>query len=233
MAVALVRIRRCHAPFSGYTSQRLVAYGTPTLAMHSPQSAGFLVRGGVLVSEWGHRDGRYPEKDRLTSGGLDGNPIYSMSGGRSAMKTLVVYDSLYGNTKAIAQAIGDAIPGDVEVAHVGDANPSSLPGYDLVIVGAPTHGAKPSPNMQQFLGRIRAPALDGVKVAGFDTRMTSKLITMFGTAAPKLAKVLEEKGGILAGKPAGFYVTGGEGPLKDGEVERAAAWAQGLVENEV
>ena len=42
-------------------------------------------------------------------------------------------------------------------------------------------------------------------------------------------KALEKKGGTLAGSPGGFYVTGGEGPLKEGEVERAAAWAKGLV----
>ena len=145
------------------------------------------------------------------------------------MKTLVVYDSLYGNTKTIAQAIGDAIPDEVEVLHVGEANASGLDAYDLLVVGAPTHAAKPSPDMQGFLDQIQARALEGVKVAAFDTRMTSKLITIFGTAAPKIAKALKEKGGTLVGEPIGIYVKGGEGPLKDGEVERAAAWAKGLV----
>jgi hypothetical protein len=60
--------------------------------------------------------------------------------------------------------------------------------------------------------------------------MTNRLITLFGTAAPKIAKTLKEKGGTLVGQPQGFFVTGGEGPLRDGEVERAAAWAKGLVE---
>ncbi len=144
------------------------------------------------------------------------------------MKTLVVYDSLYGNTKAIAQAISDALPGEVELLHVGEANASGLEVYDLLVIGAPTHGAKPSPDCQKFLDQIVAPALQGVRVAGFDTRMTNRLITLFGTAAPKIAKALEKKGGTLAGPPGGFYVTGGEGPLKEGELERAAAWAQGL-----
>ena len=62
------------------------------------------------------------------------------------MKTLVVYDSLYGNTKTIAQTIGDAIPGEVEVVHVGEAEASGLEAYDLLVVGAPTHGARPSPD---------------------------------------------------------------------------------------
>ena len=148
------------------------------------------------------------------------------------MKTLVVYDSLYGNTKMIAQAIGDALPGEVEVLHVSEAEASGLRAYDLLIVGAPTHGAKPSPDVQTFLDQIQAPALEGIKVAGFDTRMTNRLILLFGTAAPKIAAALQEKGGTLVGKPEGFFVRGGKGPLKDGEVERAARWAQGLVENQ-
>ena len=36
------------------------------------------------------------------------------------MKTLVVYDSLYGNTRTIAQAITDAIPGEVNLVHIGE-----------------------------------------------------------------------------------------------------------------
>jgi flavodoxin I len=145
------------------------------------------------------------------------------------VKTLVVYDSVYGNTRTIAETIGDAIPAEVEVLHVGEANAPGLDAYDLLVVGAPTHAARPSPDMQGFLDQIQARALEGVKVAGFDTRMTNRLITIFGTAASKIAKALENKGGTLAGPPGGFYVTGGEGPLKEGEIERAAAWAQGLI----
>jgi flavodoxin I len=153
------------------------------------------------------------------------------------MKTLVVYDSLHGNTKTIAQTIGDALPGEVEMLHVGEAQVSGLEAYDLLVVGAPTHGANPSPDMQGFLDQIQAPALEGVKVAGFDTRLTDtrlayRLILRFGTAAPKIAKALKEKGGTPVGEPAGFFVMGGEGPLRDGEVERAAAWAKGLVESQ-
>jgi flavodoxin I len=145
------------------------------------------------------------------------------------MKTLVVYDSLYGNTKMIAQTIGEALSGEVEVLHVSETKASGLQAYELLVVGAPTHGAKPSPDVQAFLDQIQARALEGVKVAGFDTRMTNRLILLFGTAAPKIAKALQEKGGTLVGKPEGFYVQGGKGPLKEGEVERAAAWARGLV----
>jgi flavodoxin I len=145
------------------------------------------------------------------------------------MKTLVVYDSLYGNTRTIAEAIGDAVPGDVEVLHAGEADPSALQAYDLLIVGAPTHGGRASEPARGFLDQIQARALEGINVAGFDTRFAHKLARLLGFAAPKIAKALEKKGGTLAGPPGGFYVTGGEGPLKEGELERAAAWARGLI----
>jgi hypothetical protein len=63
-------------------------------------------------------------------------------------------------------------------------------------------------------------------VAAFDTRLTWWWLRLFGFAAPKIAMTLKKKGGTLIGTPEGFFVTGGEGPLQDGEVERAAAWAR-------
>jgi flavodoxin len=145
------------------------------------------------------------------------------------MKAHVIYDSLYGNTKIVAEAIGDAIPGEVEVLHVGEASASELSGYDLLIVGAPTHGGRASEPARGFLDQIQPRALEGIKVGGFDTRFEHKLARLLGFAAPKIAKALRKKGGTLAGPPGDFYVTGGEGPLKEGELERAAAWAKGLV----
>jgi flavodoxin I len=146
------------------------------------------------------------------------------------MKTLVVYDSLYGNTKIVAETIAAALSGEVSVQHVEEADASSVGAYDLLIVGAPIHGARPSEKTRAFLDRIPASALQGVHVAAFDTRVTNKFILLFGTAAPKIAKTLRRKGGTLAADPAGLIVTGTEGPLKEGELERAAAWAAQIAE---
>ncbi len=142
------------------------------------------------------------------------------------MKTLVVYDSLYGNTRTIAQAIGEVLSGEVEVLQAGEVNASELEAYDLLIVGAPTHGGKPSEGVRTFLDQIQVLALEGINVAGFDTRVTHKLARILGFAAPKIANALKKKGGTLMAPPEGFYVIGGEGPLKEGEVERAARWAK-------
>jgi flavodoxin len=149
------------------------------------------------------------------------------------MKTLVVYDSLYGNTRTIAQTIGEAIPGEVEVLHVGQVNAGDLEIVDLLIIGTPTHGALPTEAIQGLLERIGPPAHESARVATFDTRLTWWFLERWGGfAAPKMADALKEKGWMPAGAPGGFYVKGlRRGPLKWGEVDRAAAWAKGLVED--
>jgi hypothetical protein len=51
----------------------------------------------------------------------------------------------------------------------------------------------------------------------------------FGYAAPRIAQSLERSGGHLLAPPAGFVVEGIKGPIREGELERAAAWAKGLI----
>jgi flavodoxin I len=147
------------------------------------------------------------------------------------MKTLVVYDSLYGNTERIAQAIGDAVSGKVKVVRAGEVDVSELKALDLLLVGAPTHGGRASPPMREFLDKVQSRALQGVKVAAFDTRHTSKFTVLFGYAAGRIAKSLKKKGGTLLLSPEGFFVEGTEGPLKEGELERAASWAEKVVKS--
>jgi len=149
------------------------------------------------------------------------------------MKALVVYDSVYGNTEKIARAMAEAITpsSEVKVLRAGEANPSELESIDLLIAGSPTHGGRPTPPVQDFLNKIAQQSLRGIKVAAFDTRATSKFAKIFGNAAGRIARNLERKGGNLVVAPEGFFVTGTRGPLKEGELERAAAWAKGILES--
>jgi len=156
------------------------------------------------------------------------------------MKALVVYDSFFGNTEQIAQAVGAALEsaGEVEVRRVTDVSPDQLTGYDLVVVGSPTRAFRPSPNTKAFLNAIPAGGLQGVKVTTFDTRVSPEdagsavlkfFVKLFGYAAEPMAKKLQQKGGALVIPPEGFYVLGSEGPLRDGELDRAANWARQMV----
>ena len=147
------------------------------------------------------------------------------------MKALIVYDSVYGNTEKIARAIAEFITPsyEVKVLRVGEANPSELASTDLLIVGSPTHGGRPTPAIQDLINK--APKLQGINVAAFDTRSQARLARVFGNAARRISRNLEKKGGILIASPEGFFVTGTKGPLKEGELERAAAWAKGILES--
>ena len=149
------------------------------------------------------------------------------------MKALIVYDSVYGNTEKIARAIGEAITpsGEVKVLRAGEANPSELASIELLIVGSPTHASRPTPAIQDILNKVPKLSLQGINVAAFDTRISTKLVGVFGYAAGRIARNLKRKGGTLIASPVGFFVTGGKGPLKEGELERAAAWAKGILES--
>ena len=144
------------------------------------------------------------------------------------MKALVVYDSVYGNTEKIARAIGAAIAADVRVLRAAEVSPSELGAIDLLVVGSPTHGGKPTESVQEFLSRISPGALKNVRVTSFDTRVKVVIARLFGYAAGRIAGGLKGKGGRLVAPPQGFIVKGNEGPLAEGELERATNWAKGI-----
>ncbi len=154
------------------------------------------------------------------------------------MKTLILFDSFFGNTEQIAHAIGSALEscGPVTVLRVSEARPGQLTGVDLLVVGSPTRGFRPSEATQAFFKSLPAGALTGVKAAAFDTRARVEnvpaflrfMIRLFGYAAEKIAKQLKEKGGTPLQEPAGFFVKDTQGPLYEGELERAAQWGAAL-----
>lgn len=152
------------------------------------------------------------------------------------MKAMVVYDSVYGNTEKVARAIGSGLEAgaEVQVKAAGDVDMEQLAGMDLLVVGSPTQAFNMIAGPKEFLKSLTAQSLEGVKVAAFDTRISvaevnSKfldiLVKLFGYAAEKIDKGLKAKGGVQVIAPEGFIVTEKEGPLKEGELERAAAWA--------
>lgn len=150
------------------------------------------------------------------------------------MKALIIYDSLFGNTEKIAQSISDgmATSGNVEMVQISKLNPKELKGFDLLVVGSPTHRCKTSESMGIFLDNIQRGALRGVSVASFDTRyrMSKWLLWLAGSATKRIARKLKGKKGILLLKPESFIVTGRQGPLEDGELERASLWAKAVIE---
>ncbi len=156
------------------------------------------------------------------------------------MKALVIYDSQYGNTEKIAEAIGAEIAAtaNVEVLHVGLVKPKHWAELDLLIVGSPTQSFHATAAITKMLKELPAKSLRGVKTAAFDTRFPESeiqkikalafFVKLWGRAAyadRHIVRLLEKKGGESAVPSEGFYVGGMEGPLLQGEIERAGDWA--------
>lgn len=168
------------------------------------------------------------------------------------MKALVIYESMFGNTKHVAEEIAGALAGsmEVELAEVGVA-PTETAGYRLVVIGGPTHAfgmSRPTTRegaadrtadghaeiisqgigVREWLDQVVVPP-EGTAAAAFDT---SARIAGFraGSAAKGEAKGLEARGFRLLAKPEQFDVGGMEGPLKPGELDNAREWALSLVE---
>lgn len=159
------------------------------------------------------------------------------------MEAMVVYDSVYGNTEKIAHAVGEGLDNaqDVQIVCVGDVAPGQLSGLELLIVGSPTQKFTYLASIKRFLKGIPGEGLQGVKVAAFDTRASASemekvrvlafLARTFGYAAEPILAKLEKKGGEAVAPAEGFFVGGTEGPLTEGEIERASSWAHGIADS--
>lgn len=161
------------------------------------------------------------------------------------MNALILYDSQFGNTEKIAQAIGLGLGADTKVLSVKETTTNILNNFNnldvlnILIVGSPTQGGKATLSVKNLINNIPTDGLKNIKVAAFDTRFLEKdknfalraLMKTVGYAAEKIAKLLESKGGHLALPPEAFFVEDKEGPLKDGELARAAEWAKKILQH--
>ncbi|HET7724653.1 MAG TPA: hypothetical protein VFK68_08445 [Propionibacteriaceae bacterium] len=160
------------------------------------------------------------------------------------MKTLVVYESLWGNTAAIAQAVAEGIGAGARALSTADATNELVEEADFLVAGAPVFafhlssdrarqdiaehpdpGAPPPdlshPSLRDWL---EALVPGSVPCAAFDTEVRGP----FGKGAPTIAEALQAKGYRLVDEPQGFIVAGKHGPLKAGERERAVEWGHHL-----
>ena len=157
------------------------------------------------------------------------------------MKCLILYDSQFGNTEKIAQAIARGLSdqNDIQMLRVSATNAGQLTGLDILVAGSPTQGFRPTKGTSALLKSLSKNALQGVKVAAFDTRFTEEkikesarflpaLVKMFGYAAEPIAEQLVARGGKLILPAEGFFVGDTEGPILEGELERAEAWGRKL-----
>jgi flavodoxin len=153
------------------------------------------------------------------------------------MRTLVIYDSYFGFTEQIARKIKDTLQGETEIVKIQQFDLSQWNKIDRLIIGSPTQGFRPTEDIVHFVRSLGYEKVKAIKIATFDTRIelsTIKsgfmrfIVNKVGYAANFMAKELKKLGGTLVMAPEGFLVMGEQGPLKEGELERAAHWAEKL-----
>ena len=168
------------------------------------------------------------------------------------MKALVVYESLWGNTAAVARAIAEGLGPGAEAMSTAEVSSDRMSGVDLVVAGCPVHsmsmpseksrdqarkgaggsgGAPPDlshPSLRAWLAGL--PRGDGAGAA-FDTSVDA----WYGRGAGKrIARGLRRAGYEPLAPPESFHVAGrkvvpsGDGMLLDGELDRAREWGAGL-----
>jgi Flavodoxin domain len=161
------------------------------------------------------------------------------------VKALVVYESMWGNTEQVAEAIAAGLRESMEVDLVPvDQAPSDAgPEVGLIVAGGPTHAFSMSRTSTRNDARQRGADhgqtgiglrewLDGLpsghhaqRIATFDTRV-EKVRRLPGSAAKAAAKAAHRHGFERATHVESFYVEDMEGPLVDGELDRATAWGR-------
>ena len=162
-------------------------------------------------------------------------------------RALVVYESMFGNTQAIAQAVAAGLSTrcETELVEVSAAPTVIESDVSVVVVGGPTHAfgltrsstredaarqadgplVSPGLGLREWLDAVIAPA-SPVIAAAFDTRIDEPRVP--GSAARGAVRRLRRRGFRVDARAESFFVSGTKGPLITGEIDRARAWGAHL-----
>ena len=154
------------------------------------------------------------------------------------MRSIVAYYTRYGNTKKVAEVIAEVLAGagEARTAPIDELTADELEGVDLLVAGSPTHYQSLPKEVRAMLDEWPKRSLRGVQVAAFDTSVETWGPLMWMTAAHRLLSELRKLGGKKVVGPETFLVERGKAPeseerqdaLREGELERAKAWAADL-----
>jgi flavorubredoxin len=159
------------------------------------------------------------------------------------MKAIVVYESLWGNTAAVARAIAEGLGPEAQALSTAEATKEAVAGADLIVAGSPLFAFQlPTDKIRETIRKKSSafptppdlshpplrtwletvPAGQG-RAAAFETRLWWSP----GGALGSILQALKKAGYAPAGSKR-FKVAGMTGPLKPGELERARQWGEHL-----
>jgi flavorubredoxin len=138
------------------------------------------------------------------------------------VKSLVVYDSTYGNTENIAKALVMGLESSmvkVDIVNSEMAKFYDLNAVDLLCVGSPVHVWRASKPVKEFLERLKSmKGLTGKKAFVFDTKFSEGKLA--GSAGRKIEKELKDLGLIILKPSQSGIVKGWKGPLAESVEEK-------------
>lgn len=143
------------------------------------------------------------------------------------MNAIVAHYSRFGNTEKVAREIaGEFRSAGHQARVVGiEELPPTMEGIDMLAMGSPTHRMRLPGDVRDTLDELPDGILRDIPVAVYDTSYRMNWLLSRFTASRRLEKALRKLGGKRVINPETFHVDGREGPLHDGEVERARLWA--------
>jgi len=147
------------------------------------------------------------------------------------MKGIVIFDTSYGNTRAIAEAISETLKEseiEVDTFYVKDVKKLSAKDYNFLVLGSPTKFGTMSFAIRGFLGKVKSEEWIDKPFAAFDTENPENIERKEGSAAEKIAERLRDKQMNQLLPVLKAVVLGWKGPLQEGETERAKEYARRL-----
>jgi len=145
------------------------------------------------------------------------------------MRGLIVFDTSYGNTRTIAEAISETLKETgmgIDTFYVRDVKKLSAKDYDFLVLGSPTKFGTMSFAVKGFLGKVKSKEWRNKPFAAFDTENPENIERNEGSAAEKIAKMLNEKQMNQLLPVLKAVVLGWKGPLQEGEIERVKEYAR-------
>ena len=141
------------------------------------------------------------------------------------MSVLIVYESKYGNTKKVAETIGEGITEagkEIHVTHVKEVENDTVKDFDVILIGSPTYVGSPAKSIKKFIKSLVDMSLQGKSYAVFDTQMGGTgggfLRNTVKKMEEQIEKTIPDLKKIISGLQVG--VKGIKGPLSDGELSR-------------
>jgi flavodoxin len=143
-------------------------------------------------------------------------------------KAIIIYESKYGNTKRVGEAITQAMTGiQTTATDTKDVKTPNLVEYDVIILGSPNHMGGPVGSIKKIVDDMGGLNLNGKFTAVFDTYMMAD----FEKAVKKMEKQITEKikGIKIAAPGLSVKLAGFKGPIIDGELAKAEEFGRKIV----